>query len=492
MKICLFLQRRFTYIGHELALLLKERHGVSEFCAYVSVRAGYNFLKQQNDIAYSSLLLDDDVHNEYLEEKIDLEYLRSLEKEYGIPNLWPYLEIDRVIRHGQLLREYPFDQAPYTHEEMLRILQVTARRVITFLEKEKPDYILFSVIGSIASLLLHTIAKKKGIRILNLLSARVHSQHLISDHYALFGGIDSVEPTADDRARAREYLTSFREKPAPYTLIDTAREKPLNRAQHLKFLSPRGFVSSITFACKEWLSFWSSPARYDYSTIAPWHRSWDAARRKLRILIGYDDLYDAFDPHEDFAYYPLHMEPEIVTMLYAPTYSDQTWVIKQIARALPVGYILYVKEHLAMFGYRTRAFYKELKKIPNVKLVRPTISSFDIMPHAKLITTLTGTVGWEALLLKKPVVTFGDIFYNALSGATECDNIKDLPRLVQERIASSKHDENELVEFIAKIFHESVHLDLVNVWERERGSHVKERREELVPLVDLIYKKMAH
>lgn len=492
MKACFHLQRRFAYVGHEIATLLKERHGVTEFCGYVFTRTSYEFLKNQTDISYTSLLLDDEIHHGFEEEILDWDFLQSLERDYGIPNLWPYIEIDRIVRYGQLVREYPYNTPPYTHHEMLQILQRKAKKVIEFLETEKPDFIFYSAIGSTASLLLYTIAKKKGIRIVHLLSPRIKSEHLLSEHYSMFTGFDGVVPSEEDYARARAFLEEFRRAPAPYTVIDSIREKPLSRSLHFKFLSPRRAINSIRFAYTQWTSFFSDPARRDYSTIKPWHQAFDRARRKIRILIGYDDLYDTPTEGENYAYYPLHMEPEVVTMLYAPVYNDQLWVAKQIAKSLPVGYTLYIKEHLAMFGFRTRAFYKELKKIPNVKLISPKKSSFDLIQNAKLITNLTGTVGWEALLLKKPVITFGEIFYNALSGVRQCKDMYDLPQLIREQLESFEHNEKELVEFIAKIYHESVSLDLVDLWERERGVYVKERREEMMPLANLIMQKVRN
>ena len=49
MKGCLFLQRKFAPIGHQLAIYLRER-GVKDFCAYAHPRTAYNFLKTQKDI----------------------------------------------------------------------------------------------------------------------------------------------------------------------------------------------------------------------------------------------------------------------------------------------------------------------------------------------------------------------------------------------------------------------------------------------------------
>src|SRR3990167_6347291 len=103
MKICFFLQRRFAYLGHNLAVLLKEKYGVMDFCGYVNLRSSFNFLSSQKDIRYSTLLFDENMQKKYKEEKLDLNYLRQLEKEYGIPNLWPYIAADRIIMSNQLL-----------------------------------------------------------------------------------------------------------------------------------------------------------------------------------------------------------------------------------------------------------------------------------------------------------------------------------------------------------------------------------------------------
>jgi hypothetical protein len=60
MKGCFVLQRRFAYLGHELAILLKGR-GVDEFCAYAHMRESSDFLKSQGDIGYKSIMLDEEI-----------------------------------------------------------------------------------------------------------------------------------------------------------------------------------------------------------------------------------------------------------------------------------------------------------------------------------------------------------------------------------------------------------------------------------------------
>lgn len=491
MKVCLLLQRRFAYIGNEIAALLKDRHGISEFCAYVFTRDSYDFLSTQKDVAYTTLLFDEDVHNLYRTEALDWEFLRNLEREYGIPTLWQYIENDRIVRYSQLVREYPYNTPSYTHEEMLRIVQVTAKKILAFVDAEKPDIVVFTAVGAIGSILLYTIAKRKGIRTLNIRGTRIESGHLISEHYSLFTELDRVTPTKENMDAARAFVREFREKPAPYTNIDSISEKPPTRSRHFSFLSPQKITATLAWQWKLWTRYLRSASRNDYSTIKPWHMVLDRIRRKSRILIGYEDLYEKPSREEKYAYFPLHMEPEVATMLFTPVFNDQLWVIKQVARTLPVGYKLYVKEHVAMFGYRTRAFYRELKKIPNVKLMSPSLSSFLLIREAQLVVTLTSTVGWEAVLLQKPVITFGDVFYNALSGVRRCHDIEGLPHLIRVQLDSFVHNEEELIQFIGRIYHESVPLDLADMWQREQGARVKERREELIPIVDLLFSKAS-
>ena len=232
------------------------------------------------------------------------------------------------------------------------------------------------------------------------------------------------------------------------------------------------------------------PYRDDYSNINPFVAIWDNLKRKIRVLVGFNDLYDDVKINENFAFFPLHSEPEIATLLYAPFYKDQLWVIKQAARSLPIDFKLYVKEHPRMYGYRTRRFYKELKKIPNIKLLKPTIDPFPIIQNAKLIFTISGTTGWEAAQLKKPVIIFSDIFYSRLPMIKKCMAINQLPFLVKEQLENFKHDESALINFLTAIYEESADVNLTQLWQVENASQVRMKQDQLWPLVNLIAKKL--
>jgi spore coat polysaccharide biosynthesis predicted glycosyltransferase SpsG len=172
----------------------------------------------------------------------------------------------------------------------------------------------------------------------------------------------------------------------------------------------------------------------------------------------------------------------------APFWTDQINLVTQIAKSLPLRFKLYIKEHPAMVGYRTRGYYKKLKKIPNVKLIDADFPSFDLVQKTKLVITITGTVGWEAILSKKPVITFGYVNYNKLSTVKKCENIEQLPCLVKEQLENFQSDEKELLNFIGAIMEESVEAGLGEIWERR--VEPAEEKVRLAMLVDLMAKKL--
>jgi len=496
MKGCFLLQRQFAHIGHYLACLLKESYGLQEFCGYVYLRESYDFLKSQKDINYTTLLLDEDIHKRYENEKLDPDYLTLLEKEYGIPTLWPFLTVDRVLMSTQLVREYPYDTSRYTHEQMLRILQVHARAIIDMLDSERPDFLFCSVLGGVGGLLLYHIAKKRGIKIFVVLSTCVPNRWVLSDTYDTFSYVDRLFLHDATRIRndrywdkAGRFIQQFRREPTPFLPTDTPNIRPVTRKKQLRFLIPKNAAHIIISFLKNVRRHYERIDRFDYDNIGPWNYLKDATNRKIRNVLGNEDLYDPFDPSEPFAFFPLHYEPEVALLLQAPYFTDQIHLIKQIARSLPVQYKLVVKEHPIMAEYRPRSYYKKMKKIHNVKLVSPALSSFDIIPAAKLVTTITGSVGYEAALFRKPVISFGHWFYNTLNSVVRCSAIESLPYLIKDRLENFHPNDDELQIYIAALLEDAVELDLQHLWIYETDP--KKKKEGLKPLATLLAKKLG-
>lgn len=462
-KICFFLHRRFTPIGVALAHEILQKNPETTFCSYVGTRPSYEFLKEQKTTPFVSLLLDEDIHKKIYDEKIDIEYLHWLEKEYGIPNLWPYFYIDRVIMNGQLLREYPYNKPLLSYEDMLRKLQVNAKAIIDFLETEKPDAVVTAVIGSVGSMLLYHIAKKKGIQTVHIEFARIGNRIALTEDYRTFTWVQSRFKELQNgssslyRDEAQKFIIKFRSTPAPYD-SDTADDfYDTSRFKNLRFLHPKNLFPSIIWHVRTFFKDISRATTSDYTNIFIWWATWDKIKRKVRALRGYQGFY--FDHRTytgRYAYYPLHIEPEISLLLYAPFYTNQIELIHATARSLPIDMLLFVKEHPGMLGYRTREYYKEIAKIPNVRLISPGVSGNQLAQGAALTVTITSTSGWESILLKKPVITFGDVFYNDIPGVLTCRNFEELPHMVKKQLEEWQHDEHALENYVSALLEDSV------------------------------------
>jgi capsule polysaccharide export protein KpsC/LpsZ len=129
------------------------------------------------------------------------------------------------------------------------------------------------------------------------------------------------------------------------------------------------------------------------------------------------------DFNEKYVLFPLHFQPEATTLVCAEKYEKQLFFIDQIAKSLPADTKLYVKEHYAVLGHREREFYQKLQFYPNVVIIDPLVESKDLIMRADTIITLTGTAGWEALLLGKRVLVCGNCFYQHAPGAIKVDDI---------------------------------------------------------------------
>ncbi|MBI5412983.1 hypothetical protein HZA42_01375 [Candidatus Peregrinibacteria bacterium] len=398
------------------------------------------------------------------------------------------------MMHNQLVREYPYNKSPYTHEEMLKIFQVKAKAIIKFLEEEKPDFIFISVIGSIGAMLLYYICKSKGIKTIMVQTAMIKNTFILSEDFRNFSWVNEIfqknEKLLSDQwtEASKKFLNDFRNAPHPHWEYGDPRRQPITRLQQFEFLKPKKLFNILQWLGNYFLEHYKQKNRFDYDYIGPWNYLKDSFKRKLRNIIRTNNLYDTFDPSENFAYFPLHYEPEIAVSLLAPFTTDQIDVIKHIAISLPVGYRLYVKEHPAMVVYRPRSYYLELKNIPNLKLINPQISNFKIIPFTKLITTISGTTGWEGCLLKKPIITFGHIFYNSLSFVKNCRSMEQLPYLVKEQLENFKYNEEELLHFIGIIIQDSANVNLLYLWEKE--SDMQKKKQGLEPLADLLAKKL--
>ena len=154
---------------------------------------------------------------------------------------------------------------------------------------------------------------------------------------------------------------------------------------------------------------------------------------------------------EKYVFFPLHFQPEATTLIYGKWYVEQATLIENISKSIPTSHKLYIKEHPFGYGNRKKRFYNRIKKLPNVRLIGPHEDNFKLIKNCSLLTTITGTGGWEATLFQIPVITFGNVFYNVCEETTKITNIEQLPEIIRNKL-DSRIDYANLINFITAMF----------------------------------------
>lgn len=166
-----------------------------------------------------------------------------------------------------------------------------------------------------------------------------------------------------------------------------------------------------------------------------------------------------------YVYFPLHVDPEASTLICAPYHANQTAVIEALSKSIPLSACLLVKEHPIMIGKRPRGFYKKIAGMPNVVLVPHDESSHDLIKNASLVATITGTAGWEALVMEKPLLLLGRTPYMQVGqGIVFCQDYAALPRSVLNALETKPAGDEALIRYIAAVMKEGVHVPDELLW----------------------------
>jgi len=170
----------------------------------------------------------------------------------------------------------------------------------------------------------------------------------------------------------------------------------------------------------------------------------DAVDRNMNRLIQASDRFGTGHPsvqdEEDvdlstpYVYFGLHLQPEMTTDTWGFEYGDQILALEELSAALDGRAKIYVKENPKQTRYmRETSFFRRLRAIPNVHYIKPTVSSFELIERSVCVATISGTVGWEALLMGKGVVHFGVAWYASIPGAFRWTGPQSLTDALQFR-----------------------------------------------------------
>ena len=162
------------------------------------------------------------------------------------------------------------------------------------------------------------------------------------------------------------------------------------------------------------------------------------------------------DFKEKFYLFPLHYT-EDAQITFREPFLDQYTLIYEISRSLPHGYKLYIKPHPHFCG--TDTSFRKLLKISrqqNIKIVSHLLSPIELIRHAQGVITINSTTGFEALIMKKPVITFGHDFYCKEEIVTTIRDHNSFPEMLIKHVNDTEQHEKEINKFITRVYSNTI------------------------------------
>ena len=302
------------------------------------------------------------------------------------------LTIAHISLMCRVLRQLPREQA-------LAYLTVCRKYIQPFLLENKVD-VCFGETTWGFEILIWLIGRKLGIPYLLPTTSRIPD-----DRFAFFDALPHQivslrEVTQDNRRWAETYYQNW---------IDRPRRPIFSTTMPTPFAFRHYWWEELRIALLR--------PDFDRGDLTLWpigKRLWTRASVAInRIALR---ARSPFQPAEErpFVLLCLHQQPEASIDVFGRLHSDQAHFVERLVRLMPSTHELWVKEHMDALGTRPPGWLAKLGRLPNVRLIDPHLSTFDLLRGASLVVSVTGTVSYEAALLGTPAVVAAPIFFSPL------------------------------------------------------------------------------
>ncbi|HTU65150.1 MAG TPA: hypothetical protein VMF52_04330 [Steroidobacteraceae bacterium] len=134
---------------------------------------------------------------------------------------------------------------------------------------------------------------------------------------------------------------------------------------------------------------------------------------KRRLVRSYEKVAVSTLPDGPFVIFFMHYQPERSSLPEGLFYTQQWLALRLIAGLLPPGWKLLVREHPSMWllpldiTVRPADYYEQIAALPNTQVSSMDLDTFELIDRSAVVSTLTGSVGFQALLRQKPAIVFG-------------------------------------------------------------------------------------
>ena len=431
-KIIFWESDALAFVG--LPKILQEKYNFDIYAIIDITDKQKKFFQKQELIKFSKIWYLHD-HISKTTEKPNIEYLKSIEKKYGV-------DISLLIANERFFNKWNL-YYKFSSNEKLLILEQECKLFEKILDEVQPDFLITGMTTLHHQHLFYEICKARGIKVLMFRQSFFIGKQILSNEFHSIGNIKSNNKFQFNSLEdAQNYF-----KTRPYRPWLGSKTDYLKAILKFLFLSNTNIKTHYTYYGR---TKFSVLKRTIVSTI----------KKRLRESFINKNLIRDIKNTKPLIYFPLQEEPERSLLIQAPNYTNQIEVITNIAKALPAGYELYVKEHPGSVfrEWRSISDYKKIMKLPNVRVIHPSVKSKDMIEKSSLVIVISSTTGLEATFYNKPSIIFADLDYSILPSVHKIESITELPSAIK---TSLKKEVNlsDLNHYINLIEANSLELD---------------------------------
>lgn len=374
MNICFVANYSKTYLFHEISKQLQEQHGVSVFWIVVNKKLNQFLLThyEQNQILYLPI---DQVLNNGSETVGEFKLNELI---YG----------DRVLKYNQELGH--------------RYLTGIQKPIFDFIYLNKIKYIFGEVTWAHELLILRMVSGRPE---LNCQYLNPHTVRIPKGRIAFFKDeFQSKIVVTDDEYLNKEYPANafIPTKPDYLKRNDAKLKKQKSLKGRLKRL--KNYITGENLDKNDITLFKPHDAM---RTVRPIKEELNKEIYRLISRVNLNFLLD-----KKFILIALHKQPEASIDVIGRYVENQEVNILNVWRQLPNDWYLVVKEHSNAVGDRPYAFYRKLVKYKNIVFVNEKADSYQLLELSQAVVTVSGTIGYEAALMRKKALVFGDVFFD--------------------------------------------------------------------------------
>ncbi len=208
--------------------------------------------------------------------------------------------------------------------------------------------------------------------------------------------VDNVRQTEEEALLIKEAINNFtKEKPIPKYLSMTSRKI----ISYKEFKSIPKRIKNIKYGIKRCIN-----------------RAYQNRVTKNFNIQNVDDYILFF----------FHHQPESTTTSAATKYVDQWKIIEDIAVNAPADLNIVIKDHPYGFGWHGKEFFEKLVRLPNVYLAPVNSPGKELIQKAKIVLTINGSIGVEALMYDVPIYSLGNPWYSFPQYIENLENPTDI------------------------------------------------------------------